>query len=126
MLGCQDKFATQVVSPAESLHISNEYIYLVSLEGIFTAKEIAHVHRADPTIKYFLSSGHAAQRKSDKDVNYKTAKEFLDITARDFKIIKKIKFGGSFMTDAVFLDVIEDSEGTHYVVFSANRKINEP
>ena len=36
-----------------------------------------------------------------KKLNFKKAREFIDILTKDFKIIRKIKFGGSFMTDAV-------------------------
>lgn len=121
LLSCTDGFKAKDITPPVDFNVQDEFVYLVSLEGFFTPEEIKNVHRADPSVKYLLASGHGSQRKADKDNNYKSAKEFVDITTKSFKAIKKIKFGGSFMTSALVFDVIADTNNNHYIIFAHDR-----
>ncbi|HEY1080404.1 MAG TPA: hypothetical protein VGE46_09905, partial [Bdellovibrio sp.] len=101
----------------------NEFVYLISLEGFCTSEEIKIINKFDPSVKYLLASGHASQRKSDKEWNFKSAKEFIDIKEKSYMIIQKIKLPGTFMTDSVVFDVVEDSKHNHFVTYAKDRNL---
>jgi hypothetical protein len=109
-----------------SVRISDDFVYLVSLEGFFTEEEIQKVRNADASVSYILHSGHERQRRADKEQNFKTAKEFIDISERDFSVIKQIKIKGTFLTDDIYYDIISDSAGKHYLRHSPESMTGDP
>ena len=121
VLGCNNQIKFKEITPTEEFIIKDEYVYLISLEGVFDSESIEIIHKIDPTIKYLLGYGHLSQKKADQKWNYKTAKEFIDVSEKTFRFIKKIKYGGGFAKDSIVLDVIEGSNRQHYVVFANNR-----
>lgn len=40
------------------------------------------------------------------DHNYKSAEEFIDVANNDYKLIRKIEFGGGFLPYSIVFDVL--------------------
>ncbi len=122
--GCNGDVSSKEILPPQHLHIKDQFSYLISLEGFFAPEEIKWIHSIEPRIKYLLASGYSAQRQSDRYHNFKNAKEFVDIPDKNFRILKKIKFGGTFLSDAVVLDVVESSKKELFVTFAIDRNFD--
>ena len=114
------------ISTPVSIHISDEYVYLVSLQGLFTEKGIQKIQSVDNSIQYILKSGHERQHKSDKEWNFRSAKKFIDISEHDFSIVKKIKIKGTFITSDLYYDIVSDKNNNHYLRYSPSSLSGNP
>jgi len=107
---------TKAVNTPIPVHISDDYVYLISLEPTWTKEELQAFHNIDPSIKYMLDSGHQFQRRIDKEESSRDSEEFIDITEKDFFIIKTIKYYGYGLdSEDQYLDIVSDKNNNHYL-----------
>jgi hypothetical protein len=100
------------------IHFTKEYVYLINLDRFFTQKNIQEFKSIDGSLNYLLDSGPQRQREYEK--SHESVKEFIDLSERNFLIVKKIKIKGTILSSDTFLDIISDKDNNHYLNYSVS------